>query len=71
MFLFGCINLRLVFLECMIETLVIIVVTVPLLASIVQASHRELIWFGVTRSVLGVPYAIAHACARSRCPGRT
>lgn len=45
--LFVCINLLLIFLGCFMETIAIIVVTMPVLIPVVQAFHWDLIWFGV------------------------
>jgi len=45
--LFLSINLLLIFLGCFMETIAIIVVTMPILIPVVQAYHWNLVWFGV------------------------
>ena len=45
--LFICINLLLIFLGCFMETIAIIVVTMPILVPVVQTFHWDLIWFGI------------------------
>lgn len=57
--LFICINLLLIFLGCFMETIAIIVVTMPILVPIVQAFHWDLIWFGVI-VVINMEMALIH-----------
>ena len=42
-----CINLLWCFLGCFMETIAIIVVTMPVLVPVVQTFHGDLIWFGI------------------------
>ena len=57
--LFLCINLLLIFLGCFMETIAIIVVTMPILVPVVQAFHWDLIWFGVI-VVINMEMALIH-----------
>jgi len=57
--LFICINLLLIFLGCFMETIAIIVVTMPILIPIVHAYHWDLIWFGVI-VVINMEMALIH-----------
>ena len=57
--LFVCINLLLIFLGCFMETIAIIVVTMPVLVPVVQAFHWNLIWFGVI-VVINMEMALIH-----------
>ncbi len=57
--LFVCINLLLIFLGCFMETIAIIVVTMPVLIPVVQAFHWNLIWFGVI-VVINMEMALIH-----------
>jgi C4-dicarboxylate transporter DctM subunit len=57
--LFICINLLLIFLGCFMETIAIIVVTMPILIPVVQAYHWNLIWFGVV-VVINMEMALIH-----------
>jgi len=57
--LFICINLLLIFLGCFMETIAIIVVTMPILVPIVLAYHWDLIWFGVI-VVINMEMALIH-----------
>lgn len=57
--LFISINLLLIFLGCFMETIAIIVVTMPILIPIVQSYHWNLIWFGVI-VVINMEMALIH-----------
>ena len=57
--LFISINLLLIFLGCFMETIAIIVVTMPILIPVVQAFHWDLIWFGVV-VVINMEMALIH-----------
>jgi C4-dicarboxylate transporter DctM subunit len=57
--LFICINVLLIFLGCFMETIAIIVVTMPVLVPVVQAYHWNLIWFGVV-VVINMEMALIH-----------
>ena len=57
--LFVSINLLLIFLGCFMETIAIIVVTMPVLVPVVQAYHWDLIWFGVV-IVINMEMALIH-----------
>lgn len=57
--LFVSINLLLIFLGCFMETIAIIVVTMPVLVPVVQAYHWNLIWFGVV-VVINMEMALIH-----------
>lgn len=57
--LFVSINLLLIFLGCFMETIAIIVVTMPVLVPVVQAYHWDLIWFGVV-VVINMEMALIH-----------
>ncbi|SEJ79296.1 TRAP transporter large permease subunit [Paraburkholderia diazotrophica] len=57
--LFISINLLLIFLGCFMETIAIIVVTMPVLVPVVQAYHWNLIWFGVV-VVINMEMALIH-----------
>jgi len=57
--LFVCINLLLIFLGCFMETIAIIVVTMPILVPVVQAFHWNLTWFGVI-VVINMEMALIH-----------
>ena len=57
--LFISINLLLIFLGCFMETIAIIVVTMPVLIPVVQAFHWNLIWFGVI-VVINMEMALIH-----------
>lgn len=57
--LFISINLLLIFLGCFMETIAIIVVTMPVLIPIVQSYHWNLIWFGVI-VVINMEMALIH-----------
>jgi len=57
--LFICINLLLIFLGCFMETIAIIVVTMPVLVPVVQTYHWNLIWFGVV-VVINMEMALIH-----------
>jgi C4-dicarboxylate transporter DctM subunit len=57
--LFVSINLLLIFLGCFMETIAIIVVTMPVLVPVVQAFHWNLIWFGVI-VVINMEMALIH-----------
>lgn len=57
--LFLSINLLLIFLGCFMETIAIIVVTMPILIPVVQAFHWDLIWFGVI-VVINMEMALIH-----------
>lgn len=57
--LFISINLLLIFLGCFMETIAIIVVTMPILIPVVQAYHWNLIWFGVV-VVINMEMALIH-----------
>ncbi len=57
--LFVSINLLLIFLGCFMETIAIIVVTMPVLVPVVQAYHWNLIWFGVI-VVINMEMALIH-----------
>ncbi len=56
---FICINLLLLFLGCFMETIAIIVVTMPILIPIVTSFHWNLIWFGVI-VVINMEMALIH-----------
>jgi C4-dicarboxylate transporter DctM subunit len=49
--LFISINVLLIFLGCFMETLSIIVVTMPILVPIIAALHWDLIWFGIILTI--------------------
>jgi C4-dicarboxylate transporter DctM subunit len=49
--LFISINVLLIFLGCFMETLSIIVVTMPVLVPIISALHWDLIWFGIILTI--------------------
>ena len=49
----------LIFLGCFMETIAIIVVTMPVLVPVVQAFHWNLIWFGVI-VVINMEMALIH-----------
>jgi len=49
--LFISINVLLIFLGCFMETLSIIVVTMPILVPIISALHWDLIWFGIILTI--------------------
>jgi len=53
------INLLLIFLGCFMETIAIIVVTMPILIPVVQSYHWNLIWFGVI-VVINMEMALIH-----------
>jgi C4-dicarboxylate transporter DctM subunit len=57
--LFLSINLLLIFLGCFMETIAIIVVTMPILIPVVQSYHWDLIWFGVI-VVINMEMALIH-----------
>ncbi|MCG5074152.1 TRAP transporter large permease [Paraburkholderia tagetis] len=57
--LFISINVLLIFLGCFMETIAIIVVTMPVLVPVVQAYHWNLIWFGVV-VVINMEMALIH-----------
>jgi len=57
--LFLSINLLLIFLGCFMETIAIIVVTMPILIPVVQSYHWNLIWFGVI-VVINMEMALIH-----------
>lgn len=57
--LFLSINLLLIFLGCFMETIAIIVVTMPILVPVVQAYQWDLIWFGVI-VVINMEMALIH-----------
>lgn len=57
--LFISINLLLIFLGCFMETIAIIVVTMPVLVPVVQTYHWNLIWFGVI-VVINMEMALIH-----------
>jgi C4-dicarboxylate transporter, DctM subunit len=57
--LFISINLLLIFLGFFMETIAIIVVTMPILVPVVQAYHWDLIWFGVI-VVINMEMALIH-----------
>ncbi|MFT4438150.1 TRAP transporter large permease [Caballeronia sp. 15715] len=57
--LFISINLLLIFLGCFMETIAIIVVTMPILIPVVTAYHWDLIWFGVV-VVINMEMALIH-----------
>lgn len=57
--LFISINLLLIFLGCFMETIAIIVVTMPVLIPVVQSYHWNLIWFGVV-VVINMEMALIH-----------
>ncbi len=57
--LFLSINLLLIFLGCFMETIAIIVVTMPILVPVVQSFHWDLIWFGVI-VVINMEMALIH-----------
>ncbi|MDE2086311.1 MAG: TRAP transporter large permease subunit, partial [Xanthomonadaceae bacterium] len=57
--LFVSINLLLIFLGCFMETIAIIVVTMPILVPVVQSYHWNLIWFGVV-IVINMEMALIH-----------
>ncbi len=57
--LFLSINLLLIFLGFFMETIGIIVVTMPILIPVVQAFHWDLIWFGVI-VVINMEMALIH-----------
>lgn len=57
--LFLSINLLLIFLGFFMETIGIIVVTMPILVPVVQAFHWDLIWFGVI-VVINMEMALIH-----------
>jgi C4-dicarboxylate transporter DctM subunit len=57
--LFLSINLLLIFLGFFMETIGIIVVTMPILIPVVQAFHWDLIWFGVV-VVINMEMALIH-----------
>ncbi len=57
--LFISINLLLIFLGCFMETISIIVVTMPILVPVVQSYHWNLIWFGVV-IVINMEMALIH-----------
>ena len=57
--LFITINLLLIFLGCFMETIAIIVVTMPVLIPVVEAYHWNLIWFGVV-VVINMEMALIH-----------
>lgn len=57
--LFISINLLLIFLGCFMETIAIIVVTMPILVPVVQSFHWNLIWFGVI-VVINMEMALIH-----------
>lgn len=56
---FICINFLLLFLGCFMETIAIIVVTMPILIPIVTSFHWNLIWFGVI-VVINMEMALIH-----------
>jgi len=57
--LFISINLLLIFLGCFMETIAIIVVTMPILIPVVQSYHWDLVWFGVI-VVINMEMALIH-----------
>ncbi|GAB5096429.1 TRAP transporter large permease subunit [Caballeronia sp. LP006] len=57
--LFVSINVLLIFLGCFMETIAIIVVTMPVLVPVVEAYHWNLIWFGVV-VVINMEMALIH-----------
>ena len=57
--LFISVNLLPIFLGCFMETIAIIVVTMPILVPVVQAFHWNLIWFGVI-VVINMEMALIH-----------
>jgi C4-dicarboxylate transporter DctM subunit len=57
--LFISINLLLIFLGCFMETIAIIVVTMPVIIPVVQAYPWNLIWFGVV-VVINMEMALIH-----------
>lgn len=57
--LFISINILLLFLGCFMETIAIIVVTMPILIPIVTSFHWNLIWFGVI-VVINMEMALIH-----------
>ncbi|WP_433706388.1 TRAP transporter large permease [Paraburkholderia sacchari] len=57
--LFVSINVLLIFLGCFMETIAIIVVTMPVLVPVVQAYHWNLVWFGVV-VVINMEMALIH-----------
>jgi C4-dicarboxylate transporter DctM subunit len=57
--LFISINLLLIFLGCFMETIAIIVVTMPILIPVIHAYHWDLVWFGVI-VVINMEMALIH-----------